>query len=213
MTALTTDTMSIWDRVRDATQHAHRRLDMAMNSVDLGRLHYYAGFLRGQAEALIPIETALEQNGIEELLPDWPQRARTPALEHDLSVLDIACDPLLLPDFAPRAGERIAEMLGTVYVLEGSRMRSRVILSRLTDQPDPSILGATSYLRHGFGKRFWPTFQETLESHPDARARIDRVVDGALLAFGMFEGALIPVMNEALDRSRSAVRLVHSAPL
>lgn len=205
--------ISIWDRVRDATKHTHRRLDAAMNSVDLARPHYYAGFLRGQAEALFPLEAALEQHGIEELLPDWPQRARTPALEHDLSVLDAGCDPLLIPDLARLDADRTAEMLGIVYVLEGSRMGARIILSRLTDQPDSVVIGATSFLRHGFGKRFWPTFLETLESHPDARANPDMVIDGALLAFGMFESALIPVMSEALDRTRNAVRLVHSAPV
>lgn len=200
-------TGSLWDRVREATRHSHERLDAATNWVDLGRPHYYAGFLRGQAEALFPLEAALEQSGIDDIFPDWPQRARTPALEHDLAVLDAHCDPLPVPALAGTA-----RMLGVVYVLEGSRMSARVILSRLTDQPDSSILGATAYLRHGFGRRFWPTFLATLESHPDAQARPDLVIDGALMAFGMFEGTLVPVMSNAIDRSRNAVRLVHSAP-
>ncbi len=200
--------VSIRDAIRDATRLSHGRLDAAMDWVDLGRPNYYSGFLRGQAEALFPIETALERNGIDEILPDWAQRARTPALEHDLAALDTACDPLPIPTL-----DGAAEMLGVVYVLEGSRMGARVILSRLADQPNSSILGATAYLRHGFGKRFWPTFLDVLENHPEARARRDRVIDGAQIAFGMFESALIPVMTNAIDRTRRSVRLVHNAPI
>jgi heme oxygenase len=200
-------TVSILDAVREATKLSHLRLDAAMNSVDLGRPSYYSSFLRGQAEALFPIETALERGGIEAILPDWPQRARTPALEHDLSALDTACDVLPVPDFEDTAG-----MLGAVYVLEGSRMVSRTILSRLADQPDSSILGATAYLRHGFGKRLWPSFVVALENHPLAQAHPDRVIAGAQMAFGMFESTLGSVMGNAIARTRSSVRLVHSVP-
>lgn len=196
---------TLQDTIRDATKLSHKRIDAAMTWVDLGRLTYYSGFLRGQAEALFPLETALERAGIDDILTDWPQRARTPALEHDLSALDIACDPLPVPTL-----NGAAEMLGVVYVLEGTRMASRVILPRLADQPDSSILGATAYLRHGFGRRFWPTFLATLENHAEARLHPERVINGAQIAFGMFDSALIPVMSHAVDRSRSAIRLVHS---
>jgi heme oxygenase len=199
-------TVSIRDLIRDATHLSHSRLDAATNWVYLGRPQYYAGFLRGQAEALFPLETALERNGIENILPDWSQRARMPALEHDLSALDTDCDPLPVPDL-----NGAAEMLGIVYVLEGTRMKARVILSRLADQPDSSILGATAYLRHGFGKRCWPTFLAVLENHPEAQAHTRRVIDGAQMAFGMFESALIPVMSHAIDRTRNSMQLVHSA--
>jgi heme oxygenase len=197
---------SLQETIRAATRLSHGRLDAAMNWVDLGRQVYYAGFLRGQAEALFPIEIALERGGIEDILADWPQRARTPALEHDLSTLDIACDPLPVPCL-----DGPADMLGVVYVLEGTRMACRVILSRLANQPDTSILGATAFLRHGFGKRFWPSFLATLERHPEALMHPDRVINGAEIAFGMFESALIPVMSHAIDRTRDSVRLVHSA--
>ena len=93
----------IQDIVRDATRTSHRRLDMALAALDLSKPRYYAGFLRGQAEALFPLETALEKDGIEAILRDWPQRARTPALEHDLTVMDVSCDPLPVPHFSGAA--------------------------------------------------------------------------------------------------------------
>lgn len=185
---------SIRDIVSAATRTSHRRLDLALSWLDLSKPRYYAGFLRGQAEALFPLETALERGGIERHLSDWPQRVRTPALEHDLSVMDVACDPLPVPDFAT-----VAEMLGAVYVLEATRMGARVMLARLAQYPESEAIGATAYLRHGFGQRLWPRFLAVLEQHPAARADTAGVVRGAETAFGMFESALIPVASVAAE--------------
>ena len=191
-------TSTIRDIVSEATQTSHRRLDLALSWLDLGQPRSYAGFLRGQAEALFPIEAALAKGGIETHIPDWQQRLRTPSLEHDLAVMDVACDLLPVPEF-----KTTAEMLGAVYVLEASRMGARVMLARLAQDPDSSSLAATAYLRHGFGKRSWPTFLALLENHPAARADTPGVIEGAQIAFGMFESALIPVANIAAAQTRS----------
>jgi heme oxygenase (biliverdin-IX-beta and delta-forming) len=184
----------IRDIVIEATQTSHRRLDLALSWLDLGKPRYYAGFLRGQAEALFPLEASLERHGIADVMRDWPQRARTQFLEHDLAAMDVSCDPLPAPQF-----RGIADMLGAVYVLEASRMGARIMLARLAEHPDSSAMGATAYLRHGFGKRFWPSFLTLLENHPAAQADTASVVQGAEVAFGMFESALIPVASVAAE--------------
>lgn len=185
----------IQDIVQNATHPSHHRLDKALSSLDLRRPRYYAGFLRGQAEALFPLEIALESGGIDEVLRDWPQRARTPALEHDLTVMDVACDPLPVPHFAG-----VPHMFGAVYALEALRMSARGILMRLArQQPDSCAIGATQYLRHGFGKRLWPLFLAALESHPETQADPANVVEGAQIAFGMFESTLIPIVGIAAE--------------
>ena len=184
----------IRDIVSEATRSSHRRLDLALSWLDLGKPRYYAGFLRGQAEALFPLEAALEEQGISNVMSDWPLRVRTPSLEHDLAAMDVSCDPLPGPEF-----KGVADMLGAVYVLEASRMGARVMLARLAHHPESSSIGATAYLRHGFGKRFWPSFLTLLENHPDAQADTAGVVQGAEVAFGMFESALIPVASVAAE--------------
>jgi heme oxygenase len=189
--------MAIREIISEATRTSHRRLDLALSSLDLGRPDYYEGFLRGQAEALFPTEAALTANGIEQLLPDWPFRVRTPALEHDLAAMTIACHPQPPPEF-----RNTAEMLGAVYVLEASRMGARVMLARLAEHPDSDAMNATAYLRHGFGKRFWPSFLDVLESHPDAQADTEGLVNGAAKTFAMFEKALTPT-SVAVDFVRS----------
>ncbi|MBI3701245.1 MAG: biliverdin-producing heme oxygenase [Afipia sp.] len=184
----------IRDIVSEATRSSHRRLDLALSWLDLGKPRYYAGFLRGQAEALFPLEASLEEQGIANIVSDWPLRARAPSLEHDLAAMDVSCDPLPAPEF-----RGAADMLGAVYVLEASRMGARVMLARLAQHPESSSMAATAYLRHGFGKRFWPTFLTLLENHPAAHADTAGVVQGAEVAFGMFENALIPVASVAAE--------------
>lgn len=198
-------TASLRDIIRDATARSHARFDAAVRRVDLRRIDHYRSFLRSQAEALFPLETALERHGIGDLLPDWEQRRRTPALEHDLAALDTGVDPLPVPELK-RGGDRpLPEMLGVLYVLEGTRMCARVILARLADQPDPRIIAATAYLRHGFGRRFWPGFLATLESNAAARAHPARAIAGAQLGFGLFERALAPAGATVLpDAVRAA---------
>ena len=183
---------AIWDMIREATRTSHSRLDIALSRLDIAIPLCYEAFLRSQAEALFPIEAALEAGGIEELIPDWTLRVRTPALERDLATLGIVIKPLPAPAF-----KTAAEMLGAVYVLEASRMGERVMLARLAENPDSDTMNATAYLRHGFGKRFWPSFLTLLENHPAALADPAGVVHGAEIAFAMFEDALTPVTNVA----------------
>ncbi|EKS37362.1 biliverdin-producing heme oxygenase [Afipia broomeae] len=183
---------AIWDMIREATRTSHSRLDIALSRLDIAIPLYYEAFLRSQAEALFPIEAALEAGGIEELIPDWTLRVRTPALERDLATLGIVIKPLPAPAF-----KTAAEMLGAVYVLEASRMGERVMLARLAENPDSDTMNATAYLRHGFGKRFWPSFLTLLENHPAALADPAGVVRGAEIAFAMFEDALTPVTSVA----------------
>lgn len=182
----------IQDAIRAATHDSHRRLDLALSWFDLGQPRYYAGFLRSQADALLPLESALEASNIADILPDWPLRTRSAALTHDLLLLNVASTPLPEPQFSSAA-----QMLGAAYVLEASRMRARVMLARLAQEQDSISMEATRYLKHGFGKRFWPTFLAVLENHPAAQADTDGVLQGAQIAFGMFETALVPVVSVA----------------
>ena len=189
---------AIWDIIREATCRSHSRLDAALAKLDLAVPVYYEGFLRGQANALFPIEAALEAAGVASILPDWIQRIRTPALQHDLDALNLTCQPLPAPEFLSAA-----QMLGAVYVLEASRMSARVMLARLAEHPDSEAMNATAYLRHGFGKRFWPSFLTVLENHPAVQSDPAGVVRGAEIAFAMFESALMPMDNVVVNFART----------
>ena len=63
-------------------------------------------------------------------------------------------------------------------------------------------MNATAYLRHGFGKRLWPSFLTVLETHPAAQGDLAGVVKGAQTAFAMFETALTRMDNVVLGSIR-----------
>jgi heme oxygenase len=52
-----------------------------------------------------------------------------------------------------------------MYVLEGSRLGSKVLLARIAEAANPTIFGATAYLSHGSGQKLWQTFVDKLEQH------------------------------------------------
>jgi heme oxygenase len=139
----------------------------------------YRSFLLASAAAVFPLEQALLAADVGAILPDWAQRARTAALRADLGVVDVpvAPPPLL-------AGE--ARQFGALYVLEGSRLGAKLLLPELLARGSTRVRAATRYLRHGEGRRMWPSFLAQLESSQATRRYPDDAIAGARAAFALF---------------------------
>ena len=115
--------MSVRFALRDATQDRHDALDARFASLDLSDRHDYARFLAAQAAALLPYEATLDHAGAAQLLPDWPGHRRGAAIVADLDALGT---PLPAPVAVPSIiGE--PDMLGALYVLEGSRLGGKML--------------------------------------------------------------------------------------
>lgn len=166
--------------LRAATQRMHHDLDEKVTDLDLTSLADYRRFLRASATALIGIEALLVRAGVEELLPDWSQRARTPALLADLRRLGSTASPFELRRAAPTA----AEMFGILYVLEGSRLGSRVLLARVQQASDATVRSATAYLSAN-DPHLWRSFLLTLEAAVDIDGSASTA--GAIYAFALFQ--------------------------
>lgn len=167
--------------LRDATSDAHRELDAQLSAFDLTGLSGYRRFLCASAGALLPLESALAEAGVDHIFPDWPQRSRRAAIATDLGRLGtIAAATVSVPPLT-RSG-----VLGTMYVLEGSRLGAKFLLKTVADASDPRIVAATLYLRHGTGKRLWQSFLSKLESEICDEAE---VIAAARVAFAAFEQA------------------------
>lgn len=165
--------------LRAATRDLHDAVEALFAPLDLARRDDYARFLAAQAAAILPLEAALEQAGIDRLLPDWPARARAAALRADLRALDAAVPAM--PTLVPAPG---AQVLGAAYVLEGSRLGGAVILRRLgTGLPD-------AFLRHGQGQALWRSFLGRLEALPAHMG--EEAIRGARQAFGLFLETGVP---------------------
>ena len=170
------------ERLRDATSAAHRELDAQLSSFDLTTFSGYRRFLQASAGALLPLEAALVEAGVAKLFPDWPERARSAAIAADLERLGKdARATVSVPPLTPSG------MMGTMYVLEGSRLGAKFLLKAVADAADPRIGEATAYLSHGAGKRLWQSFLAKLAS--EEACDEDEAIEAARSGFAAFEQA------------------------
>jgi heme oxygenase len=169
--------------LRDATAADHARLDAKLGALDLCTVTGYRRFLEINATALLPLERSLERAGVGVMLSDWGDRARTEAILTDIARLGGRTGRLDAPELTDRAA-----MLGTLYVLEGSRLGAAYLLRTVRQCSDPLVSGNIAFLTHGAGRHFWPQYLAVLESHADELDE-DHLVRSARSAFGLFAHA------------------------
>jgi heme oxygenase len=174
--------------LRAGTRDAHARIDSALPSLAFADPLLYVAFLRWHAAIVPPLEDALQEAGIARLVPDWAERRRTPVLMADLRALGTACPPPLALE-VPRQD---AALIGTAYVLEGSRLGGTALARTV---PAPMRPAATAYLEHGAGSRLWPRFVEIIDALPG----IDTLAATAAAnhTFALFETAM-PALGPAI---------------
>lgn len=174
--------MSARSMLRAATADLHAAIDARFaGSFDCDR-GAYVRFLTALAGAVPPLEAGLEAGGVRRLFPDWRARCRAAVLREDLDRL--GRDMPQAEPVAPPCNE--AQMLGMVYVLEGSRLGGKLLLRRALDNPDPAVRAATGYLTHGAGLNLWQGFVAQLEASPAVATAPQDAVLGARAAFTLF---------------------------
>ena len=188
------------ERLRAGTAPAHASLDRRLAALDLRRAPDYRAFLEASAAALLPLEAALVEAGVVDLFPDWALRTRRSAILDDLDRLGGQAQPLASPRRLTPDG-----MLGTMYVLEGSRLGARVLLAHVVQSDDPAVRQATAYLCHGAGQPLWASFLATLAHEAPAADEI-AVIEAAQQAFALFDMAVARICRARQVRSvRSAL--------
>jgi heme oxygenase len=172
------------EKLKRAIASAHSDLDARFGTYRLTSVDGYRRFLEASAAALLPLEAALEHAGVADRFPDWSQRTRRAAIMADLEQIGGAVHSL--PAIAALSHN---EMLGTMYVLEGSRLGAKYLLRVVADCGEPLIAAATGYLRHGNGLPLWRTFLAKLESEPVTQGDEAEIASGATVAFAAFARA------------------------
>ena len=148
---------SLRQRLREFGAGLHQEVDDAFSALSLETVEGYRRFLQAHAAALFCLEKTLEQNGVEQLLDDWPQRRRSNALRADL--LELGCAPVAPP--ASRTTVSVGWCWGALYVLEGSRLGGQLLARRLqAAQPGAPM----NYLGHATVAGLWPAFLQQLET-------------------------------------------------
>jgi heme oxygenase len=173
--------------LKDATATDHAKLDGRLAAFDLHELTGYRRFLEANAAALLPLEGALVAAGVRDILPDWDRHRRSRAILSDLAA--VGGTPQLLD---PPVLSGPLAVLGTLYVLEGSRLGAAYLLRHVRRASDPLIRNATAYLAHGAGQHLWQDFLAVLESHADELRDEADLIEPARRALDLFSRAAQP---------------------
>ncbi|WP_131196196.1 biliverdin-producing heme oxygenase [Lichenihabitans psoromatis] len=156
--------------LRDATAPWHASTERAFEQFDLRHREGYVAFLLAQAGALLPLEDAVQQNGIDRFIADWGVRRRGNFVLADLERLGVPRERIpvcRLPDAS-------YDPLAIAYVLEGSRHGARVLLRRMLTG-DPALANATMFLGQPFQAKQWTIFLDILRQNrgqPDQQAHL-----------------------------------------
>lgn len=164
---------SVHSILRARTAPAHAEVDAAFSRFDLSDRASYINLLLAHARVLSAIEPELSN---ESRLPPW--RPRLALLAFDLNVFGVH---LPMP-MAVVGGSSLAEHLGMLYVIEGSRLGNRVLADRLPrDFP-------ASYLSTGHEKGEWRSFTLKLDTYGSAQDELwlQSVVVGARRGFRLY---------------------------
>lgn len=170
--------------LKAATEGQHHSLDRGFAALDLKNRNDYRCFLVAQAAVLMPLENWLTQQGIADVLPDWPARQRREAMAADLAGLDTAApaeDDVSAFDRPTRP-----LLLGVAYVLEGSRLGAQYLSRAVANSPDRSVRDNMRFLGHGAGQKLWPGFLDILEREAADPAAAVEATAGARATFDLF---------------------------
>lgn len=164
------------EALRSATLDCHERVDEIYSAANLSDPASYGSFLRAQAAAYLPVEAALDNAEIAGIIEDWPARVRGPLLVKDLADLGIESPlPIGLPAFSG-----LAEMLGALYVLEGSRLGGKLLKRSVAAHlPTRFLAGGASVS--------WQSLLSMMDRRLDTADCIGRATSAARNVFSLFE--------------------------
>jgi len=161
--------------LKAATDEIHRALDHRLSRLDLTEAADYRRFLSFHGQTLPPFEEALAAAGADKFIDGWDQGRRTAAIATDLAALG---EPMPAPATVP-AIRSTAELLGTAYVIEGSRLGGRVLRDRVGDSLPATFLAYS-------GHNPWPTVVAALDRLLYSDGQIGEAKDAARRCFALF---------------------------
>jgi heme oxygenase len=171
-------------RLRDATRAEHVRLDALISaSRFLASKSRYADYLAATLAARRAIARGLEASGVAAIYPAWPTRELTACLRQDLEDLGAAASLCEL-DFA-LSGR--AEILGTLYVLEGSSLGARLLQRLAGELSMTPNFGARHMAAQIADGAAWPRFTALLDTAPMDELGEVMCIQAARRTFALFE--------------------------
>lgn len=168
--------------LRESTADAHAALDDMIGAFN--SLSSYETYLRGMSAFRIPVETMLAERIWPDDLSLWSAQAFGALIRADLADLDIHPDEAVP---VPPIGGAREDMLGMLYVLEGSALGARLLYRRAQALGLRADFGARHLAAQAERSDRWSRFLHLLES--DDAIEIDRVASASRATFTVAETA------------------------
>ena len=183
MYAIARPTASAEDRrfaLKSATDAAHARVEGFTDGM-FASLDGYRRFLNGSYAARARREHRLDAAGAERLWPQWPGRRIAHLIAADIDDLGgvalVSSGMSSLPLSDP-------ELLGVIYVLEGSSLGARVLVNMVRGLGLTASYGARHLFHQAGDAASWRSFLALMDAAP-----LPPSTDAALAAFDVFAAA------------------------
>lgn len=162
---------TIHRQLRTATDSLHQQVDAQAGEFDLATPGGQSAFLQMMVRGLSAVEPALDRGGVAEAFPSWPARRRLEVAREELGK-GAKSSPERPLEYADEA-----EMWGALYVLEGSRLGSRLLAREAP---------GSRFLRLSAEDRTWPDFLKSLAEAHHRLDDSDAMIRGAEKTFAAF---------------------------
>lgn len=158
------------------------------NAVDEAVGHFsdvesYRRYVRDMSAFRLPLERGLARAALPEMFAGWQPTAVGAQIEGDLDDLGLS-RPDVVDIAAPTAAE---DLLGVLYVLEGSSLGAQLLYRRAQDLGFSDSHGARHLAVQSGGVARWRGFLDVLEAAPDID--MDRVAEASRKTFQLAETA------------------------
>lgn len=176
--------MSAHQQLRAATRAAHDRVDALFAGHDLADAQQYGDFLVAHATAFLPAEQAIIEAG-GSAIPTFQENRRSDALRADLADLGLRIPGLRpVPDL-----KNWSAVLGSAYVLEGSRLGGAVLARQIGPGLPRRFLSVRPPAGH------WRAFIAYLNQQLADDQAVADATRSALETFALYEPVVIGVRN------------------
>ncbi|MCH7336380.1 biliverdin-producing heme oxygenase [Acinetobacter sp. NIPH 2699] len=176
-------------RLKQETAAEHERMHQLMaQAAVFSSKERYAQFTLSQYYFQQEIEHLFEKEGVAELIPDLGIRGRSQQAFEDLQ--DLGIQPSGQPLHSKNV--ELPEALGWIYVSEGSTLGAAFLFKEAQKNLGFSeTFAARNLAAYPEGRaKVWKRFVQALDETGFDQTQQDRVIQGALDAFGYFGNAL-----------------------
>ncbi|WP_183931432.1 biliverdin-producing heme oxygenase [Sphingomonas sp. BK345] len=172
-------------RLRSATDVAHRRLDDSIMALDpFGDRSRYARLLAIHRDFHALIAPLYAAPSLAALIPDLAARARLSAVEQDAADLHVPLAPPPPPRFAAEVAPDRGTAIGWLYVAEGSSLGAAILLKAAMTLGLGPTFGARHLAGHADGRaRHWRSFTAAVDAVALSAGEEERAEEGAREAF------------------------------